>query len=93
MERQRLKQLEDTLLDIVIVLDSTLDTVTALLERYQSSLLSIEIRENNAYPQTKDEIVRSLLEKQREISLFKTKVDAIRSKVQGTTQLVRLYFR
>jgi hypothetical protein len=84
VERQKLKQLEDILLDILVVLDSTLDTVSTLLEQYQTTFFRSDVGRTSNSPTTEDDIVVTLLEKRRDILLFRTKVDAIRSKVQGT---------
>jgi hypothetical protein len=87
-ERQRLKQVEDKVLDVVMVLDSTLDTVSSLLEKYT------ELRRQNDAPfedpssSTQDSIVFALQEKRREVLLIRKKIDALHAKVQGTMQLV-----
>ena len=91
VERQKLKQLEDILLDILIVLDSTLDTVSTLLEQYQTTFLRSDVGQTSNSPTTEDDIVVTLLEKRRDILLFRTKVDAIRSKVQGTIAMASLW--
>ena len=88
VERQKLKQIEDSIIDISIILDSTLDTVNTLLERYQAS----HRREHSNIDTNEhfdvDDIEIGLLEKRRDVLLFRAKIDAIRSKVQSTIKLV-----
>lgn len=90
-ERQRLKQLEDDLVDVRLILESTLDTVESMLENY--------IEFSSTQPQgkheihlsnlaTEDLIIRVLEEKRQDIRLLKTKVEALCAKVAGTTELV-----
>lgn len=79
-ERQRLKIIEDHVLDIFVVFDSFLDTISSLIEKQQAY-------EGDEACQT---IIFALVEKQREVTLGRQKVEALHKKVQGTIRVVRL---
>lgn len=83
-ERQRIKQIEDYVLDIFLMLDSTQDTVSCLLVKYQA-YACLSQGQAEAY---EDLVVLALLEKRREIELCRQKLRALHSKVKGTIQLV-----
>ena len=90
-ERQRLKQLEDDLVDVRLVLDSTLDTVESMLENYMELSSTQHQTEDEIDAPTmarEDLIVRLLQEQRQDIRLLKTKVEALCAKVAGTTELV-----
>jgi hypothetical protein len=97
-EQQQLKQIEDKVLDVVIVLDSTLDTVTSLIEKYtylKRQMKSQMKRQNDASFEDSsnlpsDSIMFGLREKRREVLLVRKKIDALHAKVQGTMKLVRM---
>jgi hypothetical protein len=89
-ERQRLKQLEDSVLDLLLILDSTLDTVETMIEKYQEDTTQAWLGKPG-YSQSlaqDDILVQALKEKRRDILLLKTKVEMLRAKVSGTTELV-----
>ena len=87
-ERQRLKQVEDKILDVKTVLDSTLDTVSSLIEKYTDlSRLEVNHRGINAELE-RDSIVFGLQEKGREVVLTRKTVDVLHAKIQGTMKLV-----
>jgi hypothetical protein len=88
VERQKLKQIEDSVIDISIILDSTLDTVNTLLERYQANRRQEHSNIDTNEHFNVDDIEIGLLEKRRDVLLFCAKVGAIRSKVQSTIKLV-----
>ena len=79
-ERQKMKMIEDLVLDLFVALDSSRDTVDSLLGMYDE------------YKQSKEgsiDLVRhALLEQVREIDLYKVKADSLLSKIKGAKQLV-----
>jgi hypothetical protein len=75
-------------LDVKTVLDSTLDTVSSLIEKYTDlSRLEVSHRGINAELE-RDSIVFGLQEKCREVVLTRKKVDVLHAKIQGTMKLV-----
>ncbi|KIV80796.1 hypothetical protein PV11_08272 [Exophiala sideris] len=88
-ERQRLKQLEDSIVDVQLILDSTLDTVETMLVNYTEMFIKTHPQnEGQSNFPGQDLIIRALQEKRREVKLLKTKVEALRTKLAGTTELV-----
>ena len=88
-ERQRLKQLEDDIVDVHQFLASTLDTVETMLVNYTQMFMKAPTQDESQYDQpAQDLITRALHEKKREINLLKTRVEALRTKLAGTTDLV-----
>lgn len=88
MERQRLKQIEDSILDLLIVLESTLDTVNSLIEKYRYSATQEVLGQRSGVVSDDDPILLGLNDKRKDVLLYRSKVDTIRAKVQGTTELV-----
>ena len=86
-ELQELQVFEDQLIDIFLVLDSTLDTISSLKERYQEFCLEMKPPELQA--NRLDSIGCALKEKQREVLLTRKKVEALHTKIQGTMTLVK----
>jgi hypothetical protein len=84
-ERQRIKQIEDYVLDIFVILDSTQDTLSSLLAKYK---IFAQLN-NSALGEFEDPVMLALLEKEREIELCRQKLQALHRKVKGTIQLVR----
>jgi len=87
-ERQRLKELEDQLADIVLVLNTTHDTIMSLLEKYREF-------DHNHYKSADengrrgfDPIEYALEERQRDVRSSREKVETLHTKVRGTTDLV-----
>ena len=76
-ERQRLKVVEDRIIDLQVVLESTLDTISALQAAYTQLMGS-----------NYDTITIALKEKYREATGYMMKVEALQRKAQGTSQLV-----
>jgi hypothetical protein len=75
-------------LDVKTVLDSTLDTVSSLIEKYTDlSRLEVSYRDINAELE-RDSIVFGLQEKDREVVLTRKTVDVLHAKIQGTMKLV-----
>ncbi|KAI9891459.1 MAG: hypothetical protein M1814_002778 [Vezdaea aestivalis] len=85
-DRQMLKQMEDQVLDIVVILDSTTDTVSSLLEKYK---ICVPQDDQTSYSRVAyDPIEIGFREKLQELSLIKTKTEALMRRIQGTTSLV-----
>lgn len=87
-ERQELKVYEDQLIDIILVLDLTLDTISSLKEKYQE--FCREVEPSPVYQASVNAINSALEEKQREVLLNRKKVEALQTKIQGTMSLVRV---
>jgi hypothetical protein len=89
-DHQALKQIEDEIADMLLCLDSTLDTVSTFLEMYDQTfndqLESIDI--SSSTPRSFDIIAASLREKTKEVSYTRKKAEALLSKVQNTRTLV-----
>lgn len=87
-ERQQLKQVEDKILDLLIIMDSTLDTIDALSRAHQE-LCSVTAMQHPDWSPIKNELISfGLAEKRRDILLYRSKIEALRSKVKSTTKLV-----
>src|SRR5205814_10547112 len=87
-DRQKLKKIEDQVIDILLVLDSTLDTVSNLLERYKyfSKQFGIFLHKRTIYGS--DPIIFALNEKSQEILYTRKKAEALASKIRSTMNLV-----
>ena len=86
-ERQQLKELEDQILDVVLVLDSTSDTIVSLIENYRRfsqdhRLLGRCDGGNN------DAIDLAFQEKHRDVHNSKKKVQTLHAKLKSTIELV-----
>src|SRR6266498_1408898 len=68
-ERQKLKQVEDKILDVKTVLDSTLDTVSSLIEKYTDLTKAEDVTFSEPTTPQRDFILFALQEKKREIVL------------------------
>ena len=87
-ERQVLKDIEDLLIDNLLILDSTFDTITSLLNNYQSFCEDQRGKAPETSVDTVDLITVALQEQQREVSSSKRKIETLRRKVKGSIQLV-----
>jgi len=89
-QEQELKQVEDQIVDILVSLDSTLDTITALLNIYEhfNKTFGRDLEESSI--DDWDAIKLTFREKQQDIIYMKQKVEALSSKLQGTKALVRI---
>jgi hypothetical protein len=87
-ERQRIKQIEDYVLDIFVVLDSSQDTLSSILAKYKDFARA----SGSPLRESEDPVILALLEKDREIELCRQKLKALHMKVKGTIQLVRVSF-
>jgi len=81
-DRQNLKSVEDKILDLLTIFESTTDTISTLLEEYEYMRHGSE----NTY---RDPIVLKLRGKLREVNLYQKKAATLHKKIQGTASLVR----
>lgn len=87
-QEQELKQVEDQIVDILVSLDSTLDTITALLNIYEHFNKTFRRDLEGSSIDDWDAIKLTFREKQQDIIYMKQKVEALSSKLQGTKALV-----
>jgi hypothetical protein len=92
-DHQELKQIEDQIADLILCLDSTLDTVSTFEEMYHlfddHQNFGIEQTDNEKrYAYGADAVVFALREKAKEILYTRKKAEALLSKVQNTRTLV-----
>lgn len=89
-ERQRLQQIDDDIVDLLVMLDSTLDTIASIEEEYigLSTHQGIDLQISET-PKL-DPIRACLLQKRKETLLYKSKAEHLRAKVSGTTELVHV---
>jgi hypothetical protein len=90
VERQQLKQLDDKILDLLIVMDSTLDTIDSLTRVYQEVWSTVATQHPDRSPPENDPVSFGLAEKRRDILVYRSKFHALRSKVNSTTKLVSM---
>ena len=86
-ERQRLKQVEDDLLDLQVVFSSTLDTIDTLLTNYEQFGQHMTSQHEGTQGLKEDLLFMAFREKRRDLMGYMTKLDALRAKVQGTSDL------
>lgn len=91
-ERQVLKDCEDTLIDVMLILESTLDTICSLASVYTSYSRDCLGRPKEIRADGLDMIDIALQEQYKGVSSYKKQVKALHRKVQGTIQLVSLLF-
>ena len=96
-DHQQLKEIEDNVADLILCLDATLDTLTALREMYEQHIerqnaLHSRQKIQIASLQTSDAIIIALREMVREMAYTRKKVESLLSKVQNTRTLVREHF-
>ena len=87
-ERQQLKQVEDKILDLIIIMDSTLDTIDALSRAHQELCSLMAMQHPDRGPIKNHLISFGLAEKRRDILSYRSKIEALRSKIKSTTKLV-----
>ena len=87
-ERQLLKDLEDQILDVILVLDSTNDTILALLKNYRRFRQDSCVweKQNNEY--CSDIVDYAFQEKLRDVSSSIKKVRSLHAKLKSTIELV-----
>ena len=88
-ERQVLKDFEDLLIDNMLILESTRDTISSLLNNYQSYWHKSQ-HESREYDTMDDDlIIIALRERMNEVSSSSRKIVTLHRKVQGSIKLVR----
>ena len=87
-ERQVLKDFEDLLIDNMLILDSTRDSISSLLNNYQAYWHNIDHESCGA--SDNDIIIIALREQMSEVSASRRKIDTLHRKVQGSIKLVRM---
>jgi hypothetical protein len=87
-ERQRLKQTEDRILDLLVIMESTLDTIDSLSQAYRDFCLRTTGALQQSPISDNDLICFALAERRRDVLSYRSKVEALRAKVKGTTKLV-----
>lgn len=88
-ERQRLKEFEDQILDVILVLDATNDTILSLLDSYRLFRHDSSVGEEPG-DDVHDAIDFALQEKLRVVSSSKKKVETLHAKLRSTIELVSL---
>lgn len=87
-ERQRLKDFEDRLIDILLIFDATRDTITSLLDRYQEFCMGCDSTSDGGDGMESDFLFCAFQERQKDVHSSRNKVKTLHKKVQGTTHLV-----
>jgi hypothetical protein len=80
-DRQRIQELGNLVADLMVMIDSTIDTVTSLIEKYQ--ILQPEEALDGV-----NSVLFTLREKQRHAVLIRKKAKALSGRVHGAAQLV-----
>ena len=88
-EGQRLKELDDQILDVILVLDATNDTILSLLDNYRQFRQDSCIWEEPG-DGVQDAIEFALQEKLKDVSSSKKKVETLHAKLKSTIDLVSL---
>lgn len=92
-DHQQLKEIEDDVADLVLCLDSTLDTLTTFVRMYgdfQTHHRRFQTRDEPQaqYSPRADAIAVAFEEKAQEISYTRKKAESLLSKIQNTRTLV-----
>ena len=87
-ERQNLKEMEDQLIDILMILDSTEDTLLLMLEKYREFCQEAKVVLEDGFDEGLDPIDCALQERKRDVHWNRRKVETLHTKIQGTTNLV-----
>ena len=88
-ELQTLKDFEDLLIDHLLLLDSTAETIASLSESYYSYCRACKPLSHDSSVEDSDMIILTLQEQDREVLSSKRKIETLHKKVQGSFQLVR----
>lgn len=89
-ERQFFKDFEDSLLDNLLILDSTSDTIASLLKNYEIYCHTCKASVQDVNVNDLDLIKVALQEQIVEISSSRRKIETLHRKVQGSIQLVSI---
>ena len=87
--RQEIKDLEDQIIDVRLILDNTYDTTITLIQKYEQYCL-IATKSSINMDESVDSIRLSLEDKMRDIELARRKIDALQKKLKGTISLVNM---
>ena len=87
-ERQIIKDFEDSIVDMLLVLDSTIDTISSLIENYKQFCLDTDINAVDTNGEEFDPVAFALREKYREVMFSRKKIETLQTKVQGMSNLV-----
>lgn len=90
-EPQVLKDSEDRLIENLLILDSTLETITSLASVYNQFRQDCGTREENGYVDEVDLIEMGLQEQHREVGSYRRQIETLRMKVQGSIHLVSVF--
>lgn len=85
-----LKDFEDSLIDNMLTLDATVDTITALLSTYTQFCRECGTNVDDDHKDCFDLIEVALRDQHRAISSHRRQIETLHTKVQGTIQLVRI---
>lgn len=93
-DHQELKLIEDQIADLILCLDSTMDTVSTFMDMYeQFRFHQRNVKSSDESPTVSaygsNPVVFALNEKEKELSYTRKKAEALLSKVQNTRTLVR----
>lgn len=88
--RQNLKEIEDELVDILLVLDATEATISSLLQNYTQFCVDTSSTSEKLSDDNFDHIDSALRERQRDVLSNRKNMETLHTKVQGTTNLVSL---
>jgi hypothetical protein len=85
---QRLKDIEDRISDVILCLDSTLDTLRTFVSMLKSHFVSPAAEPQLLVKPRVDTLLYVLKEKQREVAYARKKAEAMLAKAQNTRALV-----
>ena len=87
-ELQTMRDFEDSIVDMLLVFDSTIDTISSLLESYKQFCLDTNANPVGANSEDFDPIAFAFKEKHREVMFNRKKIETLQTKVQGLQSLV-----
>ena len=85
---QRLKQLGDDMLDTEVVLSTTQEALSRLVEGYTQHVLRLNAGSHSAVNEFNDDVYHRLMEHSRELEWLQQQTNGLRQKLLGTSQLV-----
>lgn len=88
-DRQALKDLEDPFIDVLLILDSTMDTIKSLVSAHTNYSRCCRTGSDEVEFDDSDLIAIALKEQLQEVASHRKQVQALHQKVQGMIQLVR----
>lgn len=91
-ERQHLKAIEDEIMDTLLVLDSTSDTILSVSKMYKHFSHDSPATSHDVNDDEFDFISSSLNEKKLDVDHNRKKVETLHVKVQGIANLVKICF-